>query len=115
MYKGIRPALNDLLSGSTGMSENHDLCVELLRQYFCHYYFPFCNMNATSVVPVCTSSCNLLFNNEECMSLLMEAIALIKEQNITVTPSSNSCERRFVPLTRQATFTVANICISIEG
>ena len=54
-------------------------------------------MDTGTITPVCSSSCNLLFNNEGCSDLLMEAVQMMQE--FPVAPSGESCEETFLPLT----------------
>ena len=51
-------------------SYNLNLCVELMENYLCHYYFPLCNQTTDKITPVCRSSCGLLRNNEDCTELM---------------------------------------------
>ena len=97
-FPGIRQAIDGLLNNTPSTSENHDSCVQLIQRYFCDYYFPLCNVDTGVITPVCESSCNLLFNNEACFNLLMNAISMIHQQGISVAPSDISCEDTFLPL-----------------
>ena len=46
-----------------------NLCVDLMLNYLCHYYFPSCNLTTGEVTPVCSSSCVLLLINQDCSNL----------------------------------------------
>lgn len=117
MFPGIKQALDNVLNNTSGTSEDHAPCVQLIRQYFCDFYFPKCSMDTGVVIPVCIQSCNLLFNNEECRRLLIQAIDMMGQRVpvIRVTPSRSSCKRTYVPIVSTAEPPVANSCISIEG
>ena len=54
----------------TFQSESDNVCIELMEHYLCHYYFPSCNMTTGEITPVCSSSCGLLINNEDCSKLM---------------------------------------------
>ena len=110
MFPGIKRAIDQLLANTTSTSENHDSCVQLIQRYFCEYYFPLCDVDTGIITPVCSSSCNLLFNNEGCSYLLMEAIQMMQE--FPVAPSGESCEETFLPLTNTPE---SDECVSIDG
>ena len=115
MMPRIRMILDDLLNDTSSTSENHDSCVQLVRRYFCDFYWPVCDVTTGNIHPACTSSCNLLLNNEVCSDLLMHAIDMVMEQGISVVPSSNSCTRTFLPLPGTPEPQLADTCINIEG
>ena len=116
IFPGIRQALDELLDGITITSENYDSCAQLVQRYFCDYYYPFCDVQTGVITPVCSSSCNLLFNNKDCSDILMEAISVMEDQGFPEVPSNNSCEETFLPLTGTPEPTVSeDNCISIDG
>ena len=117
-FPRIRMVLDGLLNNTPSTSEIDDLCVQLVRRYFCNYYWPVCDVATGSIYPVCTSSCNLLFNNEVCTDYLMRAIDMVMVEGIDVVPSPSSCTRtlllpEFLPDTPEPL--LADTCISIEG
>ena len=94
MIPGINQALNDVIlfiNLLINTSDSLDQCGQLIGDYLCHYYFPICNMKGDKIIPVCSSSCNVLLNNEECLDLFMNALTLITKKNITALPSNDSC------------------------
>ena len=70
----IESGLQVILSEINGIfqsdSYNLNLCIELMENYLCHYYFPLCNQTTGEITPVCRSSCGLLANNEDCIELM---------------------------------------------
>ena len=44
-------------------------CVDLMLNYFCHYFFPLCDQATGEIIPVCGRSCTLLTNNQNCSAL----------------------------------------------
>lgn len=52
---------------------NSNPCVDFMLYYLCHYYFPLCNLTTGEVTPVCSSSCAVVKNNEDC-SILKEIV-----------------------------------------
>ena len=115
MIPRIRMILDGLLNDTPSTSENHDSCVQLVRRYFCDFYWPVCDVATDSIYPACTSSCNLLLNNEVCSDLLMHAIVMAREEGISVVPSGDSCTRTFLPLPDTPAPRLADTCIRIEG
>lgn len=92
MPPGLRQALLDaILPVSSNTSNSFVQCAQLVAHYLCHYYFPICNADGDKIRPVCSSSCNILLNNKECFNLLISALSLIAEQNVTLRPDYDSC------------------------
>ena len=117
MIPGLRKALNDtysFLPYHFNTSSYLNQCTELIGNYLCNYYFPLCRTDRNEFFPVCSSSCNLLYNNEECSNLLMDTLSYLVEQNITVLPDNNSCERTHHPFGPDHPGE-SNFCLSIEG
>ena len=110
---GIREALDYSLF--TDYSNVSSQCVELIGHYLCHYYFPICDMDHDTILPVCSSSCNLIVNNEECLTLFMNAVNLIAEQNITTLPSNDSCTVTYRPFVESDQPEISDFCLDIEG
>ena len=116
-FSRIREILNNLLNSTPITSEIDDLCVQLVGRYFCDFYWPVCAVATHIIHPVCTSSCNLIFNNEVCTDFLMRAINEIMMEGIDVVPSRSSCIRTFtfMPLPDIPEPLLADTCINIEG
>ena len=66
-------------------------CADLIASYLCHFYFPVCQTDDRGIHPLCSTTCNLLFNHEECSSLLINVISLITNYNISIVPDNDSC------------------------
>ena len=105
--QNIIPVFNSLFTTTP------DSCEQSIQHYLCRYYFPSCDINV--IYPVCMSSCNLLYNNENCSELLRNALTVLANEGITVLPSNNSCERTFLPLSGISDSDMVVECINIEG
>ena len=112
---GIKGVLNyGLFAGYSNASSNFNQCMELIGHYLCHYYFPICDMDHDAILPVCSSSCNLMFNNQECLTLFMNALNVIADQNITVLPSNDSCTLTYRSFGSDQP-EISHFCLDIEG
>ena len=116
---GIREALNHALGTThdhslSNTSNSRDQCTDVIGHYLCHYYYPVCDLDHNEILPVCSSSCNLLFNNEICSELFMNTLALIAEQNITesLLPSNDSCANTYHKFDQPDE---SDACLVIEG
>lgn len=106
----------DLLSVHSNVSDNYDNCANLIGSYLCHYYFPACLVDKNEILPVCSGSCNLLLNDEECSDLFMVALSFIAENNITHLPDIDSCAMTYRSLPKSDQPNVCNSsCLNIEG
>ena len=117
MIPGLRKALNDtynFLPYHFNTSSYLDQCTELIGTYLCNFYFPFCRIDNTEIIPACSRSCNLLYNNEECLNLLKDTLSYLAEQNITVLPENNSCEMTYRPFGPDRP-SESDFCLNIEG
>ena len=94
----------------TLQSESDNACIELMENYLCHYYFPSCNMTTGEITPVCSSSCGLLTNNEDCSELMKIINMQLKQNNVT---SPFDCLQTYHMLINSPT--VSENCLSIEG
>lgn len=115
---GLRQTLHSaflFVNSSTSTPNNLDQCVQLIEHYLCLYYFPLCRSEDGKILKVCSSTCNLLFNNENCSNLFMNALNYIGEQNITLLPDSDSCATTFRPFVESDQPSVSQKCASIEG
>ena len=113
---GITQALHDtLLNISSNTSNYPDHCVQLLGSYLCHYYFPICRVNRNDIEPVCRSSCNLLLNDDNCSDLLMTALDIIAEHNVTLLPDDDLCVMTYRSYNGSGTPGVSSNCRNIEG
>ena len=113
---GIQQVLDDVLMAlHSNISGNLSQCAQLIGDYLCLYYFPICYRNNNEIIPVCSSTCNLLFNYEQCSSLLQTAVSLIAEQNITLIPDNDSCIMTYRSFTEPDQPGLSETCIHIEG
>ena len=94
----------------TLQNEPDNICVELMENYLCHYYFPSCNMTTGEIIPVCSSSCGLLTNNEDCSELMKIINMQLKQDNVT---SPFDCLQTHHMLINPPK--VSENCLSIEG
>ena len=88
-------------------------CMDLMMNYLCHYYFPSCNVTTGEVTPVCSSTCSLLSNNEDCVVLRRIADMRIEEQ--AVDPPSDSCSVTYLVDDDDPPPTATDNCLAIEG
>ena len=86
-------------------------CVDLMLNYLCNYYFPQCDISTGEVTPVCSTSCALLGNNEDCVDLREMAYGILEKNNVS-TPGE-SCFQTFRSYDNPPT--VSESCLSIEG
>jgi len=104
-------ALNDVEENVINNADDHlTFCAELVQRYLCYHYYPLCDQTSGNIMPACRRSCNLMFNNNACSELLMNAFDIIEESNII--PPDDSCMttvRSFPSPPRVAS------CIAIEG
>ena len=86
-------------------------CAETVQRYLCHYYYPRCNIATGEIIPVCDSSCELLFENDNCNDLFMLASQELRRNSLPI--PDESC------LTTHRSFNnpppVSNECTEIEG
>ena len=94
-------------------SEPHNLnpCVELMLNYLCHYYFPLCNQTTGEITPVCSRSCTLLTNNQNCSALREIANEELEQENV-LSPG-DSCAQTYQSFVNQPP--VSENCLAIEG
>ena len=113
---GIQQVLDDVLMAlHSNISGNLSQCAQLIGDYLCLYYYPRCNKNNNEIIPVCSRTCNLLFNYEQCSNLLQTAVSLIVEQNITLIPNNDSCIVTYRSYVEPDQPGVSETCIPIEG
>jgi len=62
-------------------------CVELMKSYLCHYYFPSCNQTTLEILPVCRSSCVLVLNNGDCSDLRV----VVNNELANITSPGETC------------------------
>ena len=116
----IRKALNYAFAiGVTysNISSIHDQCSNVIGHYLCHYYYPVCDVDHNEILPVCSSSCNLLFNNEICSELFIDTLILMAEQNISESslPSSDSCVKTYHTFNVSNQPDISDSCLDVEG
>ena len=91
-------------------AETDSECVESVQQYLCYYYFPLCDVTTGGINPVCDSSCESLFENDDCSGVLMLASQELRTHNI---PTPNElCTRTHQSFVNT---TISDECIEIEG
>ena len=111
VISGLQMALNRVNNTFQNESNNLNPCLDLMEQYLCHYYFPLCNVTTGEIIPVCSSSCALLRNNEDCSDLLEITNEEIERDNVSL-PGDMCIQtyRNDVNAPR-----ISTNCISIEG
>ena len=116
MIPGINQALSDaILFINLNISDSLEQCAQAIGDYLCHYYFPTCNMDGDKIIPVCSSSCNVLLNNEECLDLFTNALSIIGKKNITALPSSDSCTMTYYSFNESDQPDVSRFCRQVLG
>ena len=119
IYGGIIARdLDNLLSDGTSMTSTHDvqdLCAELIHNYFCYYYYPLCDIETGEIIPVCTESCNLLYNSDVCSDLLISALSMLRRGRYPVPDEDDVCERGFLPFPNTSDPSLVDYCENIEG
>ena len=73
----------DTIQRSTESAINPE-CAEPIQQYLCYYFFPPCNLMTAEIIPVCNSSCELLFENDNCRELFTLASQEFRRSNIPI-------------------------------
>ena len=106
----IDEALRRINSRFQNEDNSDNPCTDLMLNYLCNYYFPSCNLMTDEVTPVCSTSCALLANNEDCVDL-RENIVDVQLEDIG--PPSDSCSQTYQVDDPPPTVT-AN-CLAIEG
>ena len=74
-----------------------------------------CRVNRNEIEPVCSSSCNLLLNDDDCSDLLVTALHIIADHNITLSPDDDMCVMTYRPFNGSATPSISPDCRSVEG
>ena len=87
-------------------------CVESVQRYLCYYYFPSCNFETGEIFPVCDESCDLLFDNDDCLGLIMLAYQEFMLNEISIFPDE-SCSPTHRPYAN--TPLVSDDCEELEG
>ena len=90
---------------------NNNPCVDLMENFLCHYYFPPCNLVTGEITPVCSDSCALLANNENC-SMLRKTVDMQLNGN-GITPINDTCTMTYRHFDNPPR--VASNCTSIES
>ena len=94
--------------------ESDDLqCIESVQRYFCHYYFPRCNLTTDEIIPVCTSDCDSLIENNDCHYLFMRASVELSRESIPTIPDE-SCSRTHQMFNDDRP-PISQSCTDIEG
>ena len=105
----IRRALDNI---SDELSTHNGPCVDLVLRYLCYYYFPVCNQTTGVVTKSCTTTCNLLVNNQMCSEFLRDA-SISMEQIFNIPAPDTDCQMTFV--TAEQPDEVSDNCIALEG
>ena len=87
-------------------------CVESVQRCLCYYYFPSCNIETGEINPVCDDSCNLLFNNDDCLSLITLAYQELMLYDISDFPDE-SCSQTYRPYRNPVS--VSDDCEELQG
>ena len=100
--------------GTLDMLTSNSECVESVQQYLCYYYFPPCNIQTGQIYPVCDSSCRVLFNHDNCLSLIAIGYQEFMLHNISERFLPNeSCSSTYRPYANPVS--VSSECEEIEG
>jgi len=104
----VRQTLDDIEIELTGA------CTDMVQEYLCFFYWPLCNLTNGQVLPVCSDSCDSLFNNEECSSVLTIATEILEERvRDSIDMPSESCDTTTRELV--GPYTESADCVTIEG
>ena len=87
-----------------------NLCIELIENYLCYYYFPLCNQTTGEITPVCKSSCTLLVNNADCFELIKITNWKLSQSNSLTIGNCLQTFRNY-----GSAPAVSENCLSIEG
>ena len=91
-------------------------CVESVQRYLCYYYFPLCNatsnVTAGEIIPTCDDSCQLFFDNDECIDIGMRAAKVFGSHNISAPFTSCVKTHRSFDVNPPS---VSDSCIEIRG
>ena len=108
---GLQMALSRISYAFHNESDDLNLCIELMEQYLCYYYFPLCNLTTGETTLVCSSSSALLVNNEDCSELRTIANRELEQDDIV--PPDDVCIQTYS--TDINTSVISGNCLSIEG
>ena len=108
----LRRALNIVFDTFDTEPANNSECVESVQQYLCYYYFPSCNFETGEINPVCDDSCDSLFDNDDCLSLIMLAYQQFMLHEISVIPDE-SCSQTYRPYANPVS--VSDDCEELQG
>jgi len=111
VISGLQMALNRVNNTFQSDSNNLNPCLDLMEQYLCYYYFPLCNVTTGEIIPVCSSSCALLRNNEDCSHLLKITNEEIEWDNVSL--PGDMCTQTYRNYANAPQ--ISTNCISIEG
>ena len=107
----LLPRVLDMIKRRIESSSNPE-CAESVQQYLCHYYFPRCNLTTGEIIPVCDSSCELLFNNDSCRGLFTIASQELGRSNIPI--PNDTCLRTYRSFNIRPP-SVSDECTEIRG
>ena len=107
----IDEALEMINSRFRNNANRDNPCRDLMLNYLCNYYFPSCDLETGEITPVCSSSCALLANNEDCVDLRVIADRQLED----VGPPSDSCSQTYQVDDDDDPPMVTDSCLAIEG
>ena len=105
-------ALNDIFDMLNSNPRNDSDCVEPVQLYLCYYYFPVCDISTGEIFPACDESCDLLFNNNDCLDLMIIAYQEFRLYGLPPLPDE-SCFPTYRYFNRSAS--LSDTCTEIEG
>jgi len=109
-FSGLQNAFQRISNMVRSESDSNQ-CVELMKNFLCHYYFPLCNQTTGEIIPVCNHSCTLTLTDEDC-SALREIVKGELEQD-NVTSPKESCSQAYRSFGNP--LSVSKDCFSIYG
>ena len=98
---------------SAFIRQTDNQCVDLMENYLCYYYFPLCNQENNEIIPVCSRSCVLLRNNQDCYDL--KVIANEELERVNILPPDDTCSVNHRSYIDSEAVTLSTSCHSIEG
>ena len=109
---GRLPRILDAIFDSLNEESDDLQCTESVQQYFCHYYFPRCNLVTDEIIPVCNTNCESLINSNDCLNLFMRVSEELSRENISDIPDE-SCSRTHQMFKNNPR--ISQNCTEIEG
>ena len=107
---GLQTALQKINDGFLNVPESNQ-CLELMKSYLCHYYFPSCDQMTGKIIPVCSDNCTLTLNDKDCVTL--REIVNYELGQVNATSLNESCSQTHHPFVNPPL--VSENCLPIEG